>query len=192
MLWQIFGGIMNYHEKGLIHGNIHGGNILVEVKQDLFENIDIPEIGSYSIDRKNSNEIYGDLPYIAPEVLQGKPLTEAADIYSFGMIMWTISAGVLPWCNRTHDSQLFNEITSGEIRTPKVYTHLMTRCWDDDPSSRPNTSELYGELETWVSAIDDADPSELLEELSNLERSKFDRQTIHSEAFYTSRFLKFR
>ncbi|CAI2169526.1 7549_t:CDS:2, partial [Funneliformis geosporum] len=98
----------------------------------------------------NIERLIADLPYIAPEVLQGKPLTEAADIYSFGMIMWTISAGVLPWCNRTHDSQLFNEITSGEIRTPKVYTHLMTRCWDDDPSSRPNTSELYGELETWT------------------------------------------
>ncbi|CAI2186039.1 13378_t:CDS:2 [Funneliformis geosporum] len=194
ILWQISGRIVHYHEKGLIHGNIHGGNILVEVIQGSFGNIDIPDIEPYSINKENSNEIYGVLPYVAPEILQGKPLTESVDIYSFGMIMWTLSAGVLPWCNRPHDSNLASQICSGlrpEIRTPNVYTQLMTRCWDSDPSSRPTTSELNDELETWLSAIDDPNPSELSEELSNLKKSKFDQQEIHSEAFYTSRMLSF-
>ncbi|RIA86791.1 kinase-like domain-containing protein, partial [Glomus cerebriforme] len=35
-----------------------------------------------------NNDVYGVLPYIAPEVLRGKPYTKAADIYSFGIIMW--------------------------------------------------------------------------------------------------------
>ena len=30
MLWEIFGGINYFHENGLIHGNLHGGNVLVE------------------------------------------------------------------------------------------------------------------------------------------------------------------
>ncbi len=34
-----------------------------------------------------TNEIYGVLPYIAPEFLHGKLYTKAADIYSFGIIM---------------------------------------------------------------------------------------------------------
>ncbi|CAI2186310.1 20010_t:CDS:2, partial [Funneliformis geosporum] len=115
------------------------------------------DIEPYSINKENSNEIYGVLPYVAPEILQGKPLTESVDIYSFGMIMWTLSAGVLPWCNRPHDSNLASQICSGlrpEIRTPNVYTQLMTRCWDSDPSSRPTTSELNDELETcWAIII---------------------------------------
>ncbi|CAG8628902.1 1317_t:CDS:2 [Funneliformis caledonium] len=32
MLWQILGRIIVFHEKGLIHGNLHGGEILVEVE----------------------------------------------------------------------------------------------------------------------------------------------------------------
>ncbi|CAI2175004.1 14483_t:CDS:2 [Funneliformis geosporum] len=111
----------------------------------------LANIEPYYINKENSNEIYGVLPYVAPEILQGKPLTESIDIYSFGMIMWTLSAGVLPWCNRPHDSNLASQICSGlrpEIRTPNVYTQLMTRCWDSDPSSRPTTSELNDELET--------------------------------------------
>ncbi|CAG8757046.1 10147_t:CDS:2, partial [Funneliformis caledonium] len=30
LLWQISGGIEYIHENGLIHGNIHGGNLLIE------------------------------------------------------------------------------------------------------------------------------------------------------------------
>ncbi|RIA94087.1 kinase-like domain-containing protein, partial [Glomus cerebriforme] len=34
------------------------------------------------------NDVYGILPYIAPEVLRGNQYTKAADIYSLGIIMW--------------------------------------------------------------------------------------------------------
>ncbi|CAB4382061.1 unnamed protein product [Rhizophagus irregularis] len=34
-------------------------------------------------DVNNHNNIYGVMPYVAPEVLKGKPYTQAADIYSF-------------------------------------------------------------------------------------------------------------
>ncbi|CAI2190985.1 3777_t:CDS:2, partial [Funneliformis geosporum] len=83
MLWSIFQVITNYYEKGLIHGNLHRGNILVEVKQGSFENIDIEP---YLIDRiDETNKVYG-VSYIASEILQGKPVTETSDIYSFGVI----------------------------------------------------------------------------------------------------------
>ncbi|POG81950.1 hypothetical protein GLOIN_2v1503944, partial [Rhizophagus irregularis DAOM 181602=DAOM 197198] len=38
-------------------------------------------------DKKDDN-IYGVLPYMAPEILRYKPYTPASDIYSFSMIMW--------------------------------------------------------------------------------------------------------
>src|SRR5436305_1085823 len=39
------------------------------------------------IDNVDKAKIYGVIPYISPEVLRGKPYTQAADIYSLGIIM---------------------------------------------------------------------------------------------------------
>ncbi|GBC19318.2 hypothetical protein GLOIN_2v275216 [Rhizophagus irregularis DAOM 181602=DAOM 197198] len=38
---------------------------------------------NYKIDDISDMSIYGVMPYVAPEVLKGKPYTQAADIYSF-------------------------------------------------------------------------------------------------------------
>ncbi|CAB5200468.1 unnamed protein product [Rhizophagus irregularis] len=35
------------------------------------------------VSNKDETKIYGVMPYVAPEVLRGKPYTQAADIYSF-------------------------------------------------------------------------------------------------------------
>jgi serine/threonine protein kinase len=36
------------------------------------------------VDNTDEKNIYGVMPYVAPEVLRGRPYTQAADIYSFG------------------------------------------------------------------------------------------------------------
>ncbi|CAI2174324.1 14741_t:CDS:2 [Funneliformis geosporum] len=79
---------------------------------------------------------------------------KASDIFGFGIIMWTLSAGIRPWCNRPHDLELATEICFGlrpEIidGTPNAYIQLMTRCWHPDPLKRPTASELYDLLGSW-------------------------------------------
>ncbi|CAB5359617.1 unnamed protein product [Rhizophagus irregularis] len=44
----------------------------------------VEDIGLYNM---NQTQIYGVMPYVAPEVLKGKDYTEAADIYGLGMVM---------------------------------------------------------------------------------------------------------
>ena len=93
------------------------------------------------------NDICGVLPYIAPEVLRGKSYTKAADIYSFGIIMWEMTSGVSAYHNIPHDFNLSLNICKG-IRpeiiegTMPEYVELMKRCWDNDPEKRPTANEL--------------------------------------------------
>ena len=41
----------------------------------------------------DETKLYGVVSYIAPKVLRGNPYTQAADIYSLGMIMYFIATG---------------------------------------------------------------------------------------------------
>ncbi|GBB89283.1 hypothetical protein RclHR1_15990003 [Rhizophagus clarus] len=110
---------------------------------------------SQPVDKPNkSNEIYGILPYIAPEVLRGKPYTKAAYIYSFGIIMWEMISGVPGFNDVPQYFNLSPRICRG-LR-PKIindtepeYIELMKRCWDEDPGKRPTAEELFECFKNW-------------------------------------------
>ena len=90
LLKKIILGLKVIHQSNLAHCDLHDGNILIS---DNYNEIYIIDLGlckpvSNSQDADNmSNNIYGVLPYMAPEILRNKPYTTASDIYSFLMIM---------------------------------------------------------------------------------------------------------
>ncbi|CAG8718699.1 12922_t:CDS:1, partial [Racocetra fulgida] len=61
---------------------------------------------SISIDGKQDGHIYGVLPCLAPETLKGEQYTQAADIYSFGIIMIEILTGRRPFDGYNFDAEL--------------------------------------------------------------------------------------
>ena len=65
------------------------------------------------VDNVDATKIYGVMPYVAPEVLRGQPYTQAADIYSFGMVMYFVATGRRPFSNRAHDQNLALSICNG-------------------------------------------------------------------------------
>src|SRR5687768_15258053 len=106
------------------------------------------------------NDIYGVLPFVAPEVLRGKPYTPASDIYSFSMIMWEFTSGIPPFDDEEHDFLLALSICEGERpeiieNTQRCYMDLMKSCWDEDPLKRPNASEIKTILQNWYKWIRD-------------------------------------
>ncbi len=90
LLGDIISGLDIIHQLKLVHRNIHDGNIL--------NNTYISYLGLFrpveSFESSKKHEIYGVLPFVAPEVLRGKPYTPASDIYSFSMIMWEFTSGI--------------------------------------------------------------------------------------------------
>ena len=99
-------GLNAIHESNLVHCDLHDGNILLGSDQKLY----ISDLGLCKpIDYcklKSNHDVYGVLPYMAPEVLRGKPFTSASDIYSFAIIMWEFTSAVPPFCDRAHDFHL--------------------------------------------------------------------------------------
>ena len=46
------------------------------------------------------------MPYVAPKVLRGKPYTQAADTYRFGMVMYFLATYRQPFANCAHDQAI--------------------------------------------------------------------------------------
>ena len=67
------------------------------------------------------------------------------------MLMWEISSGRPPFSGFDHDYHLAMRIANGMrpimvSGTPLKYKNLMRRCWDADPSKRPDIEVLFVEI----------------------------------------------
>ncbi len=148
----------------------------------------------------NNNEIYGVIPYIAPEIFKGAKFSKETDIYSMGMIMWELTTGCKPFANVEHDINLIFKIIDGERPeitedTPKFYANLMKSCWDPDPKKRPSIIEIRETCLNWKNYCS--------EQFRQLEQAELKRKELlnsmklcpkfsgkpHPKAFYTSRLL---
>ncbi|GBB91016.1 hypothetical protein RclHR1_01810019 [Rhizophagus clarus] len=228
MLFKIISGLNEIHNQNLIHCDFHDGNILIhkdkkyekdkESKYDKKsdkkdgngedeENDEIDDkiyISDLRLSRSvkyifKKEKIYGVIPYIAPEVLRGRPYTPASDIYSFSMLMWQFTSGIPPFNDIPHDFQLMLSICKGlrpEIikNTPQCYVDLMKRCWNDDLSKRPTALEVLNIIKRWI-----IHSSEISEELKSNIMEFIDAPIgnnnliteYHPQAIYTSRLLTF-
>ncbi|RIB00800.1 kinase-like domain-containing protein, partial [Gigaspora rosea] len=84
-LYFIARGLFTIHKANLVHKVFHSGNI---VNQNMYSSF-ITDFGLCRPVSQDSSsaEIFGVLPYIAPEALYTKEHTQKSDIYSFGLIM---------------------------------------------------------------------------------------------------------
>ncbi|GET02080.1 kinase-like domain-containing protein [Rhizophagus clarus] len=186
-------GLDEIHQKKMVHSDLHTGNILFKEIYWVSSSAStyISDVGFCgNIGNEDESKIYGVMPYLAPEVLRGNPYTQAADIYSFGMIMYFVATGRLPFANREHDQNLALDICKGirpeisESEAPKCYIDLMKRCWDSDPANRLDASEIarlirlfhdsYNPIET---IQDDEEIEEQFKEAEKYRRANNDNQS---------------
>uniref|UniRef100_U9UUC3 Protein kinase domain-containing protein n=1 Tax=Rhizophagus irregularis (strain DAOM 181602 / DAOM 197198 / MUCL 43194) TaxID=747089 RepID=U9UUC3_RHIID len=188
ILWQIAKGLETIHNAKFIHRDFHSGNMLIDLSYDKAHQWQIGDLGlSQPVDSVSSNnEIYGVIPYIAPEIFKGSTFSKESDVYCVGMIMWELTTGCKPFANVEHDINLIYKILDGERPeitkdTPECYANLMKSCWDPDPEKRPSITEIQQFKKAEIKR----------KELINLKElgPKFNGKT-HPSAIYTSRLLR--
>src|SRR6185369_12955476 len=97
---------------GLMHCDLHSGNIVVHNNNDDKLESFICDLGlSQSVNSRESNStIQGVLPFIAPEVFHTRKFTRKSDVYSFGIIMHLMATGEQPFRDRQFDKDLVRDI----------------------------------------------------------------------------------
>ncbi|CAB5181201.1 unnamed protein product [Rhizophagus irregularis] len=145
-------GLEDIHNKNFIHRDIHSGNMLFSK----FWKVGDLGLSQPANNTLSNNEIYGVIPYIAPEVFKSAAFSKESDIYSLGMIMWELTTGCKPFTYVEHDHGLIFKILDGERPkitedTPECYADLMKKCWDSNPSKRPTIGEISISIGKFVS-----------------------------------------
>jgi serine/threonine protein kinase len=209
-LWRIAYGLKKIHGKELIHRDLHIGNILRFFNSTSITDMGLCKPADYNkLDNTSSNNsIYGVLPYIAPEILRGQNYTKAADVYSFGIIMYEVISGLPPYHDVRHDENLATKICLGlrprfNAKVPQLIVELVKRCLDANFLNRPKMGEVEFILYRWWNWFDNQiELKRQIEEAEEINKHLLNDNTIsftslalsyekHSEAIYTSRLLKF-
>lgn len=146
---QILLGINSMHSRGFIHRDIKLGNILLD--QD-----NTPKIADLGLSRmKTSDNLMtrkiGTITTMAPEVFNGQPYTYSADVYSFGIILYTMNERRPPPKNMTKDDLKNGSLfRSPSLRytnaTPQSMRDLIDLCIRYNPEERPTIQTIVGKL----------------------------------------------
>ncbi|TCD61327.1 hypothetical protein EIP91_008588 [Steccherinum ochraceum] len=156
-------GIAYLHQEGIVHGDIHGGNILVDadgtMKLTDFGMALIADATSY-----NYASIHGGgaTRWQAPELhapeefgMTSRRPTGACDVYSFAYLCIELFSGEIPFKDLS-DFQVVTRVVRGERpERPKKPNDepisedgwsLVVSCWTVPPSDRPTSEQVATRL----------------------------------------------
>ena len=96
--FEIAKGLQYLHGKKTAHRDIKPENIVLSVDSKHNATAKIVDFGSaIKLEKKKStHQIIGTLPFIAPEVLDGKHYDYSCDIWSFGCMLYGMLSGEHP------------------------------------------------------------------------------------------------
>ncbi len=135
------------HAKGVVHRDIKPSNIMmVAGRGGVLTDFGIAKLLAQAT--ASTSGVMGTPNYMAPEVLKGQPATSATDIYAFGVMLYQILTGRLPFEGDTphaiayqHANEPPPDPRSINPEVPKQTAALLLQMLAKDPRERPVGAE---------------------------------------------------
>ncbi|PBK69870.1 kinase-like protein [Armillaria solidipes] len=157
LLFEIAQGIEYLHSQSVVHGDIKGGNILIDEQWH-------PRLADFGLTvfadatRQFTTDQGGTLRWMAPELLRPSgnfKRTFSSDIYAYGCVCVELYSGRVPFPDITHEVRIIEMVLSGDIPPrPASMTdplwQLVCVCCENGADMRPGASEIVEMLRTFL------------------------------------------
>jgi eukaryotic-like serine/threonine-protein kinase len=154
---QIADALAAAHAEGVVHRDLKPQNLLVDKADQIFV-CDFGLAKSFeegAIGMTRTGAFLGTPRYMSPEQVEGKPADGRADLYSFGLILYEMVTGDVPFTGESTLKVMYQRIQE-KPKSPKTLNpdlpnwlvRLIMRCLERDPAARyQNAYEILADLQ---------------------------------------------
>uniref|UniRef100_A0A8C8EMC1 Mitogen-activated protein kinase kinase kinase 12 n=1 Tax=Oncorhynchus tshawytscha TaxID=74940 RepID=A0A8C8EMC1_ONCTS len=146
----IAGGMNYLHLHKIIHRDLKSPNMLI-THDDL---VKISDFGTSKelIDKSMKMSFAGTVAWMAPEVIRNEPVSEKVDIWSFGVVLWEMLTGEVPYKD-VDSSAIIWGVGNNSLNLPipkscpDGFKILLRQCWNCKPRNRPSFRQILLHLD---------------------------------------------
>jgi eukaryotic-like serine/threonine-protein kinase len=116
---ELGGALLHAHSLGIIHRDVKPENVMVR-KDGLLKLMDFGVAQIMDLERMTvTGQLLGSPAYMAPEILEGRPLDVRTDVFSVGIMLYQLSTGALPFTGR-NPHEVLKRIAEGKFADPRT------------------------------------------------------------------------
>ncbi|KAF2350193.1 Protein kinase domain [Trinorchestia longiramus] len=153
---QIAQGMNYLHLHRIIHRDLKSPNVLIGDQQRV-------KISDFGTSREWNDvsaimSFAGTLAWMAPEVIRNEPCSEKVDIWSFGVVLWELLTGEIPY-REVDNSAIIYGVGSNSLHLPipnscpDGFKLIVQMCWNPESRHRPSFKHILMHLDIAVVEI---------------------------------------
>jgi len=159
---QVAGALDAAHARGLIHRDVKPANVLLTTDEGGKEHAYLVDFGlardSAYAALTQTGQMIGTIDYVAPEVIEGRPVTELVDVYALACTAYESLTGEPPYRRESQIATLWAHVNSTtpdahevQPEVPERLSAVVARGMAKDPNDRfPSAGALAASM---VSAL---------------------------------------
>jgi serine/threonine protein kinase len=153
-LLEVSASMEYLHAQRITHRDLKPKNILLRTSNKdrrgfraLVSDFGLSQVLPASSETHKSTRLGGTVTHMPPELFESGKVYPQGDTYAFGIIMWEIYTGTMPYGSMSHP-QIMVAVVSHKLRPrfpdgcPEWYQSLACKCWRTEPLQRPSFTEI--------------------------------------------------